>query len=328
MASKITSVNFTEVPIVYPPENGSGKTPDINTSPFQLLRYEKKNEKNDHQRGKIIHTLHQAPQTENTAPIIAVVNRFSHVAPSDDNLHFMIAPNSTEFHTLQSISPELLNNMSKIALNFLEEAPVGAIVLTHETDHEMVDSPKPTHKSWKQIHWHLRHENESNSIKALTQDESLTSYGDRLIELFKKDKPLLIGKELKTYGFDLAFHIPFPENPEDLSQILKSLDAWARRTQPILASEQMEKIPDGKFMHKPIHTIAFRKTKNNELEIAIMPHLKSPDFSTSVDGESFNGITLEPFGHALKRVSVAENPKDILRIRNSVETISKLRECC
>jgi hypothetical protein len=245
MASKITSVNFTEVPIVYPPENGSGKTPDINTSPFQLLRYEKKNEKNDHQRGKIIHTLHQAPQTENTAPIIAVVNRFSHVAPSDDNLHFMIAPNSTEFHTLQSISPELLNNMSKIALNFLEEAPVGAIVLTHETDHEMVDSPKPTHKSWKQIHWHLRHENESNSIKALTQDESLTSYGDRLIELFKKDKPLLIG---------------------------------------------MDKIPDDKFMLKPIHTIAFRKTKNNELEIAIMPHLKSPDFSTSVDGKSFNGI--------------------------------------
>jgi hypothetical protein len=59
-----------------------------------------------------------------------------------------------------------------------------------------------------------------------------------------------------------------------------------------------------------------------------MPHLKSPDFSTSIDGKSFNGITLEPFGHALKRVSVAENPRDTLRIRNSVETISRLRECC
>jgi hypothetical protein len=79
-------------------------------------------------------------------------------------------------------------------------------------------------------------------------------------------------------------------------------------------------------MHQPIHTIAFRRTPNDQLEIAIMPHLKSPDFSTSVNGKSFNGITLEPFGHALKRVSVEENPRDALRVRNSVETISRLRK--
>jgi hypothetical protein len=85
----------------------------------------------------------------------------------------MIAPNSAKFHTLQSISPELLNNMSEIALKFLKEAQPGAVVLTHETDHEMVDSPKPTHKSWKQIHWHLRHEDESNSVKASAEDDTL-----------------------------------------------------------------------------------------------------------------------------------------------------------
>jgi hypothetical protein len=254
------------------------------------------------------------------------VNRFSHVEPSGRNLHFMIAPNSTEFHTLQSINLELLNSMSSIALEFLKEAPLGAVVLTHETDHEMVDSPKTTHKSWKQIHWHLRHEDESNSVKASAKDENLTPYGNRLIELFKKDEHLLLGDELKTYGFDLAFHVPFPEKPEELSQILKSLDAWARRTQPILASEQIDKIPDDKFMHQPIHTIAFRKTKNNELEIAIMPHLKSPDFSANIDGEIIKGITLEPFGHALKRVSVKENPGDNDRRRNSIETISRLRK--
>jgi hypothetical protein len=324
MASEITLVNFTEVPVVYPPENGSGKAPSINASPFQLLKNEQAESR--HKRDKVIHTLHQAPQTENTAPIIAVVNKFSHIAPGDDNFHFMIAPNSAKFHTLQSISPELLNEMSKIALKFLKKAPLGAIVLTHETDPEMVDSPKPTHKSWKQIHWHLRHENESNSVKAFAQDENLSPYGNRLIELFKKDKPLLVGEELKTYGFDLAFHVPFPAKPEDLTQILKSLDAWARKTQPILALDQKDKISEDKFMHQPIHTIAFRRTQEDQLEIAIMPHLKSPDFSTSVNGKSFNGITLEPFGHALKRVSVEENPKDALRIRNSLETISRLRE--
>jgi hypothetical protein len=79
-------------------------------------------------------------------------------------------------------------------------------------------------------------------------------------------------------------------------------------------------------MHQPIHTIAFRKTENNELEIAIMPHLKSPDFSTKINGEIINGITLEPFGHALKRVSVKENPGDNDRRRNSIETISRLRK--
>ena len=324
MALKITPVKFTRVPVVYPSENGSEKTLNINTSPFQLVKNARTIEKND--GSQIIHTLHQAPQTRGTAPILAIVNIFPHVEPSDPNLHFMIAPNSTEFHTLQSINPELLNNMSRIALQFLKEAPLGAIVLTHETDHEMVDSPKPTHKSWKQIHWHLRHENESSSIKAFAQDDSLTPYGNRLIELFEKDKPLPIASELKTYGFDLAFHVPFPEKPEDLTQILKSLDAWARSTQPILASEQRDEIPDDKFMHQPIHTIAFRKTENNELEIAIMPHLKSPDFSTKINGEIINGITLEPFGHALKRISVEENPRDALRIRNSLKTISGLRE--
>jgi len=318
-----TPINFTAVPVVYPSEHGSEKTININTSPFQLLKNAKIIEKND--GPKIIHTLHQAPQTRGKAPILAIVNTFPHVEPSDPNLHFMIAPNSTEFHTLQSINPELLNNMSRIALQFLKEAPLGAIVLTHETDHEMVDSPKPTHKSWKQIHWHLRYEDESNSVKAFAQDENLTPYGNRLIELFKQDCPL-VGEGLKTYGFDLAFHVPFPENPEDLTQILKSLDAWARKTQPILALDQMDKISDDKFMHQPIHTIAFRRTENNELEIAIMPHLKSPDFSTSINGKIINGITLEPFGHALKRDSVKENPRDALRIRNSVETISRLRK--
>jgi hypothetical protein len=172
MASEITPINFTEVPVAYPPENGSRKAPNINTSPFQLLRNEKTDP--EHKRENVIHTLHQAQQTETQAPIIAVVNKFSHVAPGDNNLHFMIAPNSAEFHTLQSINPELLNEMSKIALKFLKEAPLGAIVLTHETDHEMVDSPKPTHKSWKQIHWHLRYEDESNSVKASAEDENLT----------------------------------------------------------------------------------------------------------------------------------------------------------
>ena len=118
MASKITQVNFTEVPVVYPPENGSGKAPSINASPFQLLKNEQAESR--HKRDKVIHTLHQAPQGVNEAPIIAVVNKFSHVAPGDNNLHFMIAPNSTEFHTLQSINPELLNNMSRIALQFLK----------------------------------------------------------------------------------------------------------------------------------------------------------------------------------------------------------------
>jgi hypothetical protein len=70
VALKIIPVNFTKVPVVYPAENGSGKAPDINDSPFQLLTHEKKNE--NPERGKIIYTLHQAPQTKDTAPIIAV----------------------------------------------------------------------------------------------------------------------------------------------------------------------------------------------------------------------------------------------------------------
>ena len=323
MASKITPVSFTEVPVVYPAENSSGKAPDINSSPFQLLRNEKNNSRDN--RNSVIHTLHQAPQKEDKAPIIAVVNRFSHVAPGEDNLHFMIAPNSPKFHTLESINTELLNNMSKTALKFLREAPIGAVVLTHETDHEMVDSPKRTHKSWKQIHWHLRHEDEKQSSKASVGDGNLDPYGNRLIDLFHKE-PAIKTSELKTYGFDLAFQTPFPEKPEELSQILKSLDAWARKQQPILALEQQDKIPDDKFMHQPIHTIAFRRTAENQLEIAIMPHIKSPDFSLiGLDGKNLDGITLEPFGHALKRVAVKENPADEMRIRNSIETISRLR---
>ena len=57
-----------------------------------------------------------------------------------------------------------------------------------------------------------------------------------------------------------------PAKPEDLTQTLKSLDAWARRTQPILALDQMDKISEGKFMHKPIHTIAFRRTQEDQKE--------------------------------------------------------------
>jgi hypothetical protein len=281
MTSKIIPINFSKVPVVYSPESSSEKAPHINTSPFQLMRNETTHGLD--RRENVIHTLHQAPQTKNTAPIIAVVNRFSHVALGDDNLHFMIAPNSGEFHTLKSISPELLNEMSKIALKFLKEAPLGAVILTHETDHEMVDSPKVTHKSWKQIHWHLRYENENSSTKASIKDENLSPYGNRLIELFKKDKPLSIADEPKTYGFDLAFCIPFPESSEELTHILKSLDTWARKTQPILASEQKDTIPTNQFMHQPIHTIAFRRISSDQLEIAIMPHIKSPDFSTNID---------------------------------------------
>ena len=48
-----------------------------------------------------------------------------------------------------------LDNMSRSAIAFLETSP-NSMVLTHETDHDMVDNPKRTHKSWKQIHWHMR----------------------------------------------------------------------------------------------------------------------------------------------------------------------------
>ncbi len=328
MVSNSTRVSFTTVPVGKPKNDKAyqEKQVPINDAPFQLLRNEKQGEKNSTARQSVIHTLHQAPQRDDKSPIIAIVNRFPHVPPHESNLHFMIAPNSEKFHTLESINPELLNPMSKTALEFLKKAPVGALVLTHETDHDMVDSPKRTHKSWKQIHWHFRHTHEDTTKEVLAKDDDLKPYGERLLELFEKEKPLGKGFDSKSSGFDLILTLAFPEKAEDLTRSLKILDRWLRNTQPLIALEQKDQIKDEEFMHKPIHTIAMRKNLAGDLEIGLMPHIKSPNFTLEADGKTFNGVTVEPFANALTRVPVDDSSSDILRVNNSIDTISQLKQ--
>ena len=84
-------------------------------------------------------------------------------------------------------------------------------------------------------------------------------------------------------------------------------------------------------MHKPIYSIGMRKTEDNKLEIAIMPHIHSPNAHINIDGEEIDEVTVEPLANALKReVAKDENDseairaKDAVRIKASEFSISKM----
>lgn len=324
MANSTYDVRFSTVPVA----RRSGGRININESPQKLIDSEKRD------NPELVRNLHSAAYNSNegTQELRSVINAYPHVHPGTKDqpaVHFMIAPYSDKFYTLKEIDMGTLNNMSKSALAFLEISPENSMVLTHETDHEMVASDKKTHKSWKQIHWHMKTMSPSMLQDALLNDsKNIKAYGEKLVQDFKKavnDNSIGITGEvnnIRTYGYDVAFTIPFPKDAIQLSYTLKNIDSWLRKEHDIVAKEYEKLVEEDEFMHMPIYSIGMRRTKIGLLEIGLMPHFNSPNMNILVKSgqgpnKEYSGVTLEPFGNSLLRDPAPNSDEENARIREN-----------